>query len=315
MTNEDDEDGEDERMERASRIREMRQGRRPGDDEETSETAEKSAVAAETDDGESADTEADDGSETDAGTAADSGFEFDDGSTPAIDETVAEGEPTGDGDADGTGTEQVEVAQAATAGVAESVGTTEAAAVDALAGSTFPIPDQASTIAEDDDQSLLKGDDQGVPTTAQGSVTTSHVGAGTRVLEFRLGEELFCLDIEYVEEIVELDTVTRVPNSPPRVLGVVDLRGQVTAIIDPTETLSVESNADDQLLVVFDADELGEQGHIGWAVDDVRQVRPVADEDVEHSPTDADHVEGVVNRDDEEGFVVWTTPELGFEDC
>jgi len=135
----------------------------------------------------------------------------------------------------------------------------------------------------------------------------------TRVLEFALGEERYCLDIEYVEEIVKRETVTRVPNTPDFVAGVVDLRGQITTILDPKVLFDIDVEGSEDLIVVFDPDGLGDQGAIGWLVDDVNQVMPVADSEVNPSPVDQNHVEGVVDRDGE--FVIWTTPELAVEDA
>jgi len=135
----------------------------------------------------------------------------------------------------------------------------------------------------------------------------------TRVLEFALGEERYCLDIEYVEEIVKRETVTRVPNTPDYVAGVVDLRGQITTILDPKVIFDIDVDGTEDLIVVFDPEGFDDQGAIGWLVDDVNQVMPVAESEVNPSPVDQDHVEGVVDRDGE--FVIWTTPELAVEDA
>lgn len=199
-------------------------------------------------------------------------------------------------------------------GVTESVSSAGAAeAVDALSGTeTFAIPDQATTVSEDDEQSMLNA--EGTVAAARAAAAgrrTAHGADQTRVLEFDLGDERFCLDIEYIEEIVELENMTRVPNSPSHVEGVVDLRGQVTAIINPKDTLAVDDDGRGELIVVFDSEEMDEQGHLGWVVDEVRQVTPVTDEDVNESPDENDeHINGVINREDEDDFIVWTTPDL-----
>lgn len=60
---------------------------------------------------------------------------------------------------------------------------------------------------------------------------TSH-----QVLEFTLGEEQYCIDIEYVTEVVSRSKkdVTSIPDSPPHVEGAIDLRGETTRVIDPS---------------------------------------------------------------------------------
>jgi len=148
---------------------------------------------------------------------------------------------------------------------------------------------------------------------SSGAVTGGSAEDETRVLEFALGDERYCLDIDHVEEIVKRETVTRVPNTPEYVQGVVDLRGQITTILDPKVLFDIDVEGSEELIVVFDPDGFEDQGAIGWLVDDVNQVMPVADSEVNDSPVDQDHVEGVVDRDGE--FVIWTKPELAVEDA
>jgi len=167
-------------------------------------------------------------------------------------------------------------------------------------------------------QSAGGGDDAGgavgmAGSRSGGAVTGATTEDETRVLEFALAEERYCLDIEYVEEIVKRDTVTRVPNTPEYVAGVVDLRGQITTILDPKVIFDIDTEGSEELIVVFDPDGFDDQGAIGWLVDDVNQVMPVADSEVNPSPVDQDHVEGVVDRDGE--FVIWTTPERAVENA
>ena len=130
-----------------------------------------------------------------------------------------------------------------------------------------------------------------------------------RVLEFSLGDEYYCLDIEYVEEIVKRDAVTRVPNTPAFVDGVVDLRGQITTILEPKAMMNIESEGEQNLIVVFDPAQFEEQGAVGWVVDEVRQVVPVTESEINNPPVDADYINGVIDRDDHEQFVIWIEPE------
>lgn len=130
-----------------------------------------------------------------------------------------------------------------------------------------------------------------------------------RVLEFSLGGEYYCLDIEYVEEIVKRDTVTRVPNTPAFVDGVVDLRGQITTILEPKEMMDIDGEGEQNLMIVFDPEQFEEQGAIGWVVDEVRQVVPVTESEVNHPPVDAEYINGVVDREEYEQFVIWIEPE------
>lgn len=134
------------------------------------------------------------------------------------------------------------------------------------------------------------------------------------VLEFAIGDDRYCIDVDYVEEIVADETPTRVPNTPAHVEGVVDLRGQITTVLDPKRLLDVDADADGPgtLLVVFDAAAFEGAGAVGWVVDEVRRVTAVTDAAVRDAPVDDPSVEGVVD-DDGEGLVVWTDPAVLLE--
>jgi|SRR5437667_3571883 len=54
----------------------------------------------------------------------------------------------------------------------------------------------------------------------------------TQYLSFQLAGEEFAFGILRVKEILEYDTLTRVPNAPPAVRGVINLRGAVVPVLD-----------------------------------------------------------------------------------
>ncbi|QSG10855.1 Chemotaxis signal transduction protein [Halapricum desulfuricans] len=133
--------------------------------------------------------------------------------------------------------------------------------------------------------------------------------ATNQVLEFQLGDETYCVSIDYVTEIVDVGELTSVPNAPPHVEGVMDLRGHTTSIVNPKVVFDIDGG-DPSRIIVFDpeiADD--EQGAVGWLVDEVHQVSQVDPENVDRSPTsdDIDSVRGVVKRDG--GFVIWVNPD------
>jgi purine-binding chemotaxis protein CheW len=128
------------------------------------------------------------------------------------------------------------------------------------------------------------------------------------VLEFVLGDERYCLDITFIEQIVERGTVTRIPNAPDFVEGVIDLRGDITTVIDPMETLAADGDGDGNLIVVFDSTRMDDEWSVGWAVDGVRRVSTVSLSEVKESPVDEPWINGVVKRDEDGEFVIWTEP-------
>ena len=54
----------------------------------------------------------------------------------------------------------------------------------------------------------------------------------TQYLTFRLGDEVFALDITKVREVLDFTTVTKVPRTPQFMRGVINLRGSVVPVVD-----------------------------------------------------------------------------------
>lgn len=133
--------------------------------------------------------------------------------------------------------------------------------------------------------------------------------ATNQVLEFKLGDETYCVSIDYVTEIVDVGELTSVPNSPPHVEGVMDLRGRTTSIINPKTVFDIEDDDEAARIIVFDPEITDEEGAAGWLVDEVYQVSQVDPENVDQSPTNDDvrSIKGVVKRDGT--FIIWVNPE------
>lgn len=130
-----------------------------------------------------------------------------------------------------------------------------------------------------------------------------------QVLEFKLGDETYCVNIDYVTEIVDVGDLTKVPNSPPHVEGVMDLRGRTTSIIDPKAVFDLENGRQtERRIIVYDPEIIEDQGAAGWLVDEVDQVVKIDRADVDTSPTkDDDAINGVVKQGDD-NFVIWVDP-------
>ena len=58
-----------------------------------------------------------------------------------------------------------------------------------------------------------------------------------QLLVFRIGRELFGLELSGVHEVVDAPVLNHVPEMPPTVLGVVSVRGELITVYDPTPLL------------------------------------------------------------------------------
>lgn len=130
----------------------------------------------------------------------------------------------------------------------------------------------------------------------------------SQVLEFKLGEETYCVSIDYVTEIVDIGELTAVPNSPPHIEGVMDLRGRTTSIVDPKVVFDIASDTEPERIIVFEPEIVGDQAAAGWLVDEVEQVTQVDEGKLDQSPAEDDNaIRGVVKQDDG-NFVIWVDP-------
>ena len=95
-----------------------------------------------------------------------------------------------------------------------------------------------------------------------------------QVVVFTLADEHFAIDLFDVKEVVEYTTITRLPNVPLYIKGIIDLRGEITTIIDLKYKLNIakdsDSNLDSRRIIVLD-DNIS-SFKIGILVDDVTSV-------------------------------------------
>lgn len=106
--------------------------------------------------------------------------------------------------------------------------------------------------------------------------------ATMQIVVFKLGEEKYGVDISQVREIIMPAQITRIPNAPEFVEGVINLRGQITTIINLRKRFGMEPKEIDnntRIIVVENGDSV-----IGMMVDTVSEVKYLSREDVETLP-------------------------------
>ena len=124
--------------------------------------------------------------------------------------------------------------------------------------------------------------------TRNGAVETgSH-----QVLTFTLGEETYGVDILRVQEIRGYSTVTRIPQSPPHILGVLNLRGSIVPIVDLRMRFNLERAEYTPLtvIIVLSVESAVGRRDFGVVVDGVSDVIDVASSDVKPAPELGEHV-------------------------
>ena len=91
-----------------------------------------------------------------------------------------------------------------------------------------------------------------------------------QLVSFKIGSEEFGVDILNVQEINKMTQITKVPNSPVFVEGVINLRGRVIPVIDFRTRLNMEKKEHDKdtRIIVVEI----ETRTIGFIVDSVNEV-------------------------------------------
>lgn len=117
--------------------------------------------------------------------------------------------------------------------------------------------------------------------------------AGSKqVLTFTLGDETYGVDILRVQEIRGWSPVTRIPQSPSHVLGVLNLRGSIVPIVDMRMRFNLERAEYTPLTVIIVLSVQSAMGRrdFGVVVDGVSDVIDVPVADVKNAPDMGVHV-------------------------
>jgi len=142
-------------------------------------------------------------------------------------------------------------------------------------------------------------------TAAQDPATTLTASANEsellQLVSFVIGDEEFAVPILAVQEINRMLQITRVPQSPPYVEGVINLRGKIIPVINLRERFGMarlEDNNDARIIVVEVNDRV-----IGFTVDSVNEVLRIAADIVDPAPqmasgVDAEYIQGVGKLED-----------------
>ena len=122
-----------------------------------------------------------------------------------------------------------------------------------------------------------------------------------QLVTFSTGDEEFGVDILRVQEIIRMMDITKVPNSPEFVEGVINLRGKVIPIIDLRRRFGLQSKAHDKhtRIIVIEINTM----IVGFVVDSVSEVLRIPTSTVEPPPPvvaglESEYISGVGKLED-----------------
>jgi purine-binding chemotaxis protein CheW len=121
---------------------------------------------------------------------------------------------------------------------------------------------------------------------------TAGAAGSHQVLTFTLGMETYGVDILRVQEIRGWSPVTRIPQAPPHVLGVLNLRGSIVPIVDLRMRFTLEQAEYTPLtvIIVLSVESPSGRRDFGVVVDGVSDVINVPVADIKPAPDLGAHV-------------------------
>jgi purine-binding chemotaxis protein CheW len=126
------------------------------------------------------------------------------------------------------------------------------------------------------------------------------VAQDVQLVIFKLADEDYGLPIQKVQEINRLVPVTRLPQTPDFMEGIINLRGRVIPVVDLRKRFGLETrpNEDDTRIMIIDI--LGQT--VGIIVDAVNEVILLPGASIEPAPPsfilEAQYIEGIGKVDD-----------------
>ena len=116
--------------------------------------------------------------------------------------------------------------------------------------------------------------------------TRAAAAEGGKYLTFLLGAEEYGLPVLKVREIIKVMDITRVPQVPAHVLGVINLRGKVIPVIDLRRKFGLADQEHDErtCVIVADVQLSSTKVMMGVVVDSVSEVLNVAAAEIDPTP-------------------------------
>ena len=146
------------------------------------------------------------------------------------------------------------------------------------------------------------------------------------IVEFELGGERYALDIQLAREIVEMIPITPIPRAPAYISGVINLRGEITNIMNLNTLLGLPDQAirSNQKIIVLVPEATG-GNNVGIIVDDVSSVIQVTESDVDKigegfASETSSFVKGIIKMkkedegDTKKNLIIWIDMEKVIKD-
>jgi len=120
----------------------------------------------------------------------------------------------------------------------------------------------------------------------------------------KIGGEQYGLNISYVDNIVRMQKITRVPKAPHYYVGVINLRGEIVPVMSVRRKMGLEDDVytNKSRIIILKLENLG---LIGIIVDEVKEVINLGESDIDRNVSnanrraDANYINGIGKDGDE----------------
>ncbi len=108
----------------------------------------------------------------------------------------------------------------------------------------------------------------------------------TQYIKIEMGAETFGIDIGFVDNILRMQRITRVPNVPAYIKGVINLRGEIVPIINLRSKMGLEEVEETKAtrIIIIKMEQVGK---VGFIVDCVKEVVNISEEMMESMKYDS----------------------------
>ncbi len=96
----------------------------------------------------------------------------------------------------------------------------------------------------------------------------------------RLGEEQYGIDIRSIDNIVRMQSITRIPKMPAYLKGVINMRGEVIPVISMRRKMELEDDVITKATRIIVL-KLEQEGNVGFLVDEVKEVVTLSVNEIE----------------------------------
>jgi purine-binding chemotaxis protein CheW len=136
-------------------------------------------------------------------------------------------------------------------------------------------------------------------------------------LSFIISKELFAVNVSKVLEVLQKQAITKVPNAPDFIKGIINFRGEVVPVFESRIKFKLQDRSENEsfVIIVLDLSKENEIFRIGAIVDCVKDVLTIDDSEIKPVPAmskdfNTDFLQGIFKLHND--FIMLLDPEKVF---